>query len=98
MSDNTDLAAALLGIDKEELEKQRKRANQIEVHCPECDTSIWKDDMEAAVDKAESHDEKRHDGEATTEVAGLVPPSFTEEEKEEIQDAVQMFEEGDSNE
>jgi len=90
MSD-TDLAAALLGIDKEELEKQRKRANQVEVHCPECDTFSWYDDMETAVEKAEKHDDNRHDGDATTEVAGIVPPEFSEEEKQEIRDAVDQL-------
>jgi len=91
MSDN--LAAALLGVDKEELEKQRKRVNQIEVHCPSCDTSSWYDDMETAVDKADTHDENMHDGEATTKVAGIVPPQFSEEEKQEIRDAVTELQE-----
>jgi len=90
MSD-TDLAAALLGIDKEKLEKQRKRANQIEVHCPSCDTSSWYDDMETAVNKAETHDNSRHDGEATTEVAGIVPPDFSEEEKQKVRDVVKSL-------
>lgn len=76
---------------KEQAEEARKRQEKERVHCPECDTTLWKDSMEEAVETAEKHDESRHGGEATTEVNGIVLPSFTEEEQSMIQEAVEEF-------
>ena len=70
------------------------------VHCPECDTTVWKDTVEDAVETAEKHEESRHGGEPTVEVNGMLLPSFSEEEKVKIREAVASLNDstGDSNE
>jgi len=60
---------------KQKAEKKRERANKEKVHCPECDTTLWKETMEEAVETAENHDESRHEGERTTKVNGFLLPS-----------------------
>jgi hypothetical protein len=63
------------------------------VRCPDCDTSVEKPDMEAAIETVEKHNETRHDGE---QVAGIGPsampvPSFSEEEAEQIRTGVEAL-------
>lgn len=60
---------------KQEAEKRLRRQEQERVHCPDCGTTIWKDSIEAAIETAENHDEKRHDGEQTTTINGVPVPS-----------------------
>jgi len=74
---------------KEKGEEIQKRREQEKVHCPECDTTVWKDDIEDAIQVQEEHDAKMHDGERVTKVNGILPPEFTEEEKQEMQENVQ---------
>lgn len=45
------------------------------VHCPECGTSTTSPTMEDAVETAETHDERMHDGEQTTLINGVPVPS-----------------------
>jgi len=78
---------------KQAAEERRKRSEKEIVACPECGTEVLKDDIEDAIETAETHDESRHDGEPTTTVNGIVPPQFSEEEKEQIQDAVETIRE-----
>jgi len=59
--------------------------------CPECGTKVPKDDIQSAVEAAEKHDEMRHGGEPTAKVNGIVPPDFTDEEKQTIQQAVKQI-------
>jgi len=40
------------------------------VSCPECGTSVRKEDAEEAVETIENHNEERHDGE---QIAGIGP-------------------------
>lgn len=56
------------------------------VHCPECGTTVYKDEIADAVEVAEQHNETRHGGERVTEVNGFRPPEFSEEEVGEIQE------------
>jgi len=79
---------------KEEAEEAEKRREKEVVHCPECGTELLKASVEDAIETADSHDENRHGGEPTTRVNGIVPPQFSEEEKEEIQDAVRSLQTG----
>jgi len=79
---------------KQQAEEARKKREKERVHCPECDTTVWKDDMEGAVETAEQHDEQRHGGEAITKINGIVPPQFSEEEKDQIRDAVESLQTG----
>jgi len=77
------------------LKQQAKPANEEcekeKVHCPECGTTVWKNSIEDAVEAAEKHDRRRHDGETKTKVNGITPPSFSQDEKEQVQNAVQML-------
>lgn len=70
---------------KKSLEKAEERAEKERVHCPECDTTVWKESVEEAIEAAENHDEKRHDGDRTTKVNGMLPPS--DEFVEAVEDA-----------
>lgn len=80
---------------QEQAEELKKKREQEKVHCTECDTVVWKDTIDDAVETAESHDESRHDGEPTTKVNGIVPPTFTDDEKEQIQNAVNAVQNAD---
>jgi len=91
---NMDHPVQVLEKLKQEAEEQKKRREKEVVHCPECDTEVLKDSIEAAVEAAETHDESRHDGEPTTKVNGIVPPEFSEEEKEQVQEAVRSLDTG----
>jgi hypothetical protein len=82
---------------KEQAEEAKKRREKEIVSCPECGTEILKDDMQEAIETAESHDEQRHDGERTTLVNGILPPEFTEEEKQMIQNAVSRIQQATEN-
>lgn len=73
---------------KKQAEEQNKRRDKEVVHCPECGTEVFKDSLEAAVETAEAHDESRHGGEPTTKINGIVTPKFSDEQKEQIRDAV----------
>jgi len=69
------------------------------VSCPDCGTSVRKEDAEEAAETIENHNEERHDGE---QVAGIGPnamslPEFSEEEKEEIQAAVERLKEAEND-
>lgn len=76
---------------KEQAEEAKKRHEKEIVSCPECGTELLKDDIEEAVNTAESHDQNRHDGNPTTKVNGIVLPELSEEEKQQIQDAVEKL-------
>ncbi|MFW6435904.1 MAG: hypothetical protein ACOCY1_05930 [Halovenus sp.] len=71
-------------------EKEDRREKEV-VACPECGTEVLKDDIEVAIQVAENHDEQRHDGKRTATVNGIVPPRFSDDEKQQIQDAVQSL-------
>lgn len=88
---------------KEQMEKQaeerRKRRENEVVSCPECGVEVFKPDMEEAVETAEKHDDMRHDGEPTTQINGIVPPDFDDEELAQIEEAVEQLSElEDANE
>jgi hypothetical protein len=85
------MAAALLGVSEDELQEQKRRREQEKVHCPKCGTTVWKETVEDAIETQESHDERAHDGERVTKVNGMVPPEFTEEQQQAIQDAIEQF-------
>lgn len=91
MTDSSDEPIHPLEKLKQQAEEAQKRREKEVVACPECGTELLKDSIEEAVDTADKHDEKRHDGEPTTKVNGIVPPQFTEDQKEEIQDAVRSL-------
>jgi len=76
---------------KEQAEEAKKRREKEVVSCPECGTELLKDDIEGAIETAESHDEQRHGGEPTTQVNGIVPPEFSEDEKQQIREAVESL-------
>jgi hypothetical protein len=76
---------------KKQAEEARQKREKERVHCPECGTTVWKNSMEEAVATADTHDEKQHDGEATAKINGILPPQFTEDEKEQIQEAVRLL-------
>lgn len=101
-SSDTERAIHPLERLKQQAEEARKKREKERVHCPECYTTVWKDDMESAVETAEQHDEQRHNGEATTKINGIVPPQFSGERKEQIRDAVESLQtrtdRGQSNE
>jgi len=78
---------------KREAEKKRKRQEKEVVHCPECDTEILKNTIEDAVATAENHDNRQHDGEATTKVNGMVLPS--DDVVESVEHALRTMEEND---
>lgn len=73
-------------------DKAQKRAEKEVIRCPDCGTEVYKESIEAAVNVAETHDEMRHDGEPTAEINGMLPPSFSDEEKEQIQQAIRDLE------
>lgn len=75
-------------------EEAQKRAEKEVVRCPDCGTTVYKDTIEAAVSVAESHDETMHDGERTAEINGMLAPSFSDEEKEQIQKAIRDLDTG----
>lgn len=79
-------------------EEAQKRAEKEVVRCPDCGTTVYKDTIEAAVNVAESHDEAMHDGERTAEINGMLPPSFTDEEKEQMQKAIRSLDTDSSRE
>jgi len=81
----------------EAAEEAKERREKEVVACDECGTELLKDSIEEALDTAESHDEQRHGGEPTTTVNGMVPPQFSEEEKEQIQKAVQKLADNDES-
>lgn len=60
---------------KEQAEERMERAQKERVHCPECGTEVLKDTVEEAVETAETHDEKRHNGKRTSKVNGILIPS-----------------------
>lgn len=72
----------------EQAEKQRKREEKEVIKCPDCGTEVLRDDIETALKIAENHDENRHSGEPTAKVNGIVPPQFSEEEKQQIQNGL----------
>lgn len=45
------------------------------ISCPECGTRARVGSLEEAVEKAENHNEKAHDGENTAKVNGIPLPS-----------------------
>lgn len=67
-------------------------------HCPECDTSTTRDDVDDAVGVVENHNESRHDGVQVAKLNGIRIPQFSEEEKEKIRGAVQVLSEEDGGE
>lgn len=72
---NVDHPAVGLAKMKQEAKRREERAESEVVACPECGTEVLKDDLEDALDTAETHDDKRHDGERTAMVNGMLPPS-----------------------
>jgi acetyl-CoA carboxylase beta subunit len=76
---------------KQQAKERKKKAEKEKVHCPECGTTVWKDSMEEAIDVQEQHDGQMHGGERVTLVNGIRPPEFSEEEKQQIRDAVQSL-------
>lgn len=65
----------------EKAEEVRKRKEMEVVECEKCGTEVLKDSLEEAIDTAEDHIEKRHDGERVATVNGIVPPSDETAEK-----------------
>jgi hypothetical protein len=63
----------ILALDKEAVDEPPHHDEE-KVHCPECETTVWKDDIEDAVEAAESHDDQQHGGEQTTLVNGILVP------------------------
>lgn len=86
----------------QQAEKARKKREKWEgkevLACPACGTKTPKEDMESAIEAAERHDEKRHDGERTATVNGIVPPELSEEQKQTIQDTMDAIQEADVDE
>jgi len=74
---------------KQQAKEARKKQEKERVHCPNCGTTVWKDTIEDALKTQEKHDEQRHNGEPTTKINGIVPPDFSEQEKQHIQDVVE---------
>lgn len=91
MSNNTgaDQYNHLLIRLREQAEEAKKHREKEHVECPECGTELWKDNIESAVETTEQHDEKRHGGEPTTLINGILPPQFSEEEKQQIENRVE---------
>ena len=75
-------------LERQREEKQTRRKKQ-KVHCPECDTTVWKDTLEEASRTAETHEDQQHDSESTVLVNGMRLPNFSEEEKERLQEFVE---------
>jgi len=97
-----DHPAVRLAKMKKAAEKHRERQENEVVECPECETEVLYEDIEEAIEAAETHDEKRHDGERTTTVNGLLPPSdevagAAREVVEQICDVEPDSEQGASN-
>lgn len=96
---DVDHPAVRLAKMKKEAEKRRERAEKEVVACEECGTEVLYDDIEEAVETAERHDEKRHDGERTATVNGIPVPS--DDLAEAAQEAVEKLREvqpGDGDE
>lgn len=93
MGDNTTISHPLLEVEKlkKEAKQAQKRREKEKVHCPDCGTTLWKDTLSEAVSTAETHDEKRHGGDTVTKINGITPPSFSENEKENLREAVESF-------
>jgi hypothetical protein len=76
---------------KQQAQEAKKRREKEVVTCPECGTEALKDSIKEAVEVAEQHDEKRHGGNRTAKVNGFLPPQFSEQKKEQIQQAVRSL-------
>lgn len=82
---------------RERGEEIQEKADKTKVHCPECDTTLYKDTIADAVETAEDHDESRHDNDRTTRVAGMLPPEFSEETREQFREVLAAIQ-GESDE
>lgn len=81
---------------KQKAEEINERRKKERVYCPECGTEVLKESIEDAVETAETHDEKRHDGERTTKVNGLLLPSRkTVEAAQEFVEKLGLSDDGD---
>lgn len=74
---------------KEKAKKLEERREKVVVACDDCGTEVLKEEMEDALEVADSHDSMRHDGERFATVNGIKPPRFSEEEEQEINDTLE---------
>lgn len=71
---DVDHPAVTLAKLQREAERRNERAEKEVVSCEACGTEVLKDDLEDALEAAETHDRKRHGGRRTAEVNGIAPP------------------------
>lgn len=63
----------------------------LRVHCPECNTVVYKDTPEEAGKTAVEHEELHHGGESTVRVNGISLPSFSDEQRQQVQEIIEGF-------